>query len=454
MMKTNLRDKVVRWTAEKDLFAAPCHVLLGLSGGADSMVLLDVLTHWPDAQLQVSAVHINHGLRGECADRDEAFVRQYCEDRGILLTVIHADVAAVARDSHLTVEEAGRQVRYEQFEQVRSAIGADYVLTAHTADDHVETVLMHILRGCGIDGLAGIPVARGIVRRPLLACSREEIEEYCVQNGVPFVTDETNEDTKYVRNRVRHRVLPLLKEINPSVGDAVLRLSRCASEDADYLNCQAAEALQAAQCADGYYVDRLMAQSSVIRRRMIRMMMREKSLSSIAESHILAADDAIMQRKGSVSLCDEYVFSVEQSVVSIRKDNDIVSPLSVALDILPCRVSFGAFECTLSECSDNTTNVHKLFLQSSIDCDKIVGKLSLRSRQTGDYLHPVGRGVGKSLKKLMNEWHIPAHLRNTYPLLCDESGVVLVPGYACDERVACRDTTKHYLVCEISKVQG
>ena len=195
MMKTNLRDKVVRWTAEKDLFAAPCHVLLGLSGGADSMALLDVLTHWPDAQLQVSAVHINHGLRGECADRDEAFVRKYCEERGILLTVIHADVAAVARDSHLTVEEAGRQVRYEQFEQVRSAIGADYVLTAHTADDHVETVLMHILRGCGIDGLAGIPVVRGNVRRPLLACSREEIEKYCVQNGVPFVTDETNEDT-------------------------------------------------------------------------------------------------------------------------------------------------------------------------------------------------------------------------------------------------------------------
>ena len=244
-MKKTLRDKVFNFTSEKCLFSAPCHVLVGVSGGADSMALLHMLSHW-ETPLRVTAIHIHHGLRGESADRDEAFVRSYCTEHNVPLVVVRADVAAVATQERLTLEEAGRRVRYEQFEMARRDLCADYVLTAHTADDQAETVLMHLIRGCGIDGLVGIPAVRGNIRRPLLCCSRAEIEEYCTLHDLPYVTDETNVDIKYTRNDVRHRVLPLLREINPAVNDALLRLSNLAQADADYLNCVAEEVLSSA----------------------------------------------------------------------------------------------------------------------------------------------------------------------------------------------------------------
>lgn len=451
MMKNAFADKVFNFTAEKGLFSAPCHVLLGLSGGADSMALLHLLTHWKTPSLQVSAIHIHHGLRGNAADQDEAFVREYCVRYDVPITVVHSNVAAIAENEHLTLEEAGRRVRYEQFEMIRDVLGADYVVTAHTADDQAETVLMHLIRGCGIDGLAGIPAIRGNIRRPLLCCTRAEIEEYCAVNAIPYVTDETNADIRYTRNDVRHRVLPLLKDINPAIGNALLRLSKHAADDADYLNHQAMEALESARVDYGYSVKKMATLPLVMRRRMIRLMLRDIEVPSIEETHILAADEVILRQEGAVSLPDGYTFAIEQGVVCVRKSDYVDLPASVIVETLPATVDFRAFRCALSLLSDEA-NVHNLFLQSIVDHDKIVGKLCLRCRQVGDYLHPSGRGVGKSLKKLMNEWHIPAHLRDTYPLLCDDAGVVLVPGYACDERVKVTDATKHYLVCEISKV--
>lgn len=453
MTTNDLRDKVFNFTSEKDLFSKDCHVLVGLSGGADSMTLLHMLTNW-ETPIRVSAIHIHHGLRGEWADRDEGFVREYCEKNAIPLTVVRADVAILAKTTHMSLEEAGRCVRYEHFEATRRAIGADYVLTAHTADDQTETVLMHLVRGCGIDGLTGIPFARGNIRRPLLCCTRAEIEAYCARCSLPYVTDESNTDIRYMRNNIRHRFLPLLEEINPSVDRALLRLRKHAADDVEYLNQQAETALSAARCDEGFSAETMLAHHAAIRRRMIRLMLRDAHISLIEEAHILAADEAISHRNGLVSLPDGYIFSVEQGVVSVRKEAPPPDVEPIAVDLIPSVVRFGDFDCVLRSSATDNENVHKLFLQSAIDCDKIVGKLCIRHRLVGDYLHPVGRRVGKSLKKLMNEWHIPAHIRETYPLLCDEEGVVLVPGYACDERVRVTDATKHYLVCEIGKVSG
>lgn len=440
-------DKVVAFTDDKRLFSAPCHVLLGLSGGADSMALLHVLTHWPVAGLRVSAVHIHHGLR-ESADRDEAFVREYCAHCGVSLTVIHEDVAAVATDQRLSLEEAGRRVRYEQFEAVRESVGADAILTAHTAADQAETVLMHLIRGCGVDGLSGIPCARGAIRRPLLCCDRREIEAYCAENQIPFITDETNFDTKYTRNDVRHRVLPLLREINPAVDNALLRVSKCAAEDAAYLNALALDALQAAVCDGGYRAEAFVSQSSVIRRRMIRLMMRQSAVPVIEEAHILAAESAVRNGEGAVDLPDFFSFVVQQGVVAVRKTTTSEPSAPLSICAIPCTVTFGEQEFSFAIYDDADENVYKMFFNCVMDYDKIQGGLRLRCRQSGDYFRAAGRGVGKSLKKWMNEWHIPAHLRDAYPVLCDDAGVVLVPGYACDERVRTTEATKHFLVCK------
>lgn len=452
-MSTVFDSKVLTFVRENALISPPCHVLVGVSGGADSMALLHLLHHWPDEGLRISAVHIHHGLRGESADRDEAFVREYCERNNIGLTVIREDVAAIAAEEHLTIEEAGRQVRYSYFEAVRHRIGADYIATAHTASDQAETLLMHIIRGCGVDGLVGIPMSRGHIIRPLLCCAREEIEEYCAENGISYMVDETNTDIRYTRNCIRHRVLPMLQELNPSVNRALLRLQKHAEADAQYIRGVAQAALDTAKRDNGYDVVAFRQQPSVIRRSMIRLLFNTVSYASFEEIHVSTAEQIVMRGSASVSLPNGLVFDVSQNVVSVYVSMEIQPVVPQAITEFPTRFEFGGKKWSIKRMDRaEDENIHNLLAQYAIDCDKIVGRLYVRSRVEGDYLHPACRGIGKSLKKLMNEWRIPAYRRETYPILCDDKGVVLVPEYTVDERVRVSESTKHYLVCKLLEV--
>lgn len=447
-MKGKLSEKVYAFTAENRLFSAPCHILLGLSGGADSMALLHILAHWPDKGLTVSALHVHHGLRGETADRDADFVQQYCETHHIPLVIMYEDIAAVARKDVCSLEEAGRRVRYQRFEEVRQRLNADYIVTAHTASDRAETILMRVIRGCGVDGLQGIPVVRDNIRRPLLCASRADVEAYCNAAGVPYIEDETNADTRFTRNFVRHNVLPLLRQLNPAVEESLNRLGNHATADAQYLSSMAVEALNVTRCPYGYDAAGFSAQPSIIRRRMIKALL--QAVPTVDETHLVAAEYAVCHG-GSVSLPDEWTFSVEQGVISVYRKENVPAPQEVG--VIPSLIDYGCVRLSLSRISlESSENVHSLLLHSMADCGKICGKLHLRCRREGDYMHPSGRGVGKSVKKLMNEWRIPSHLRDTYPLLCDDKGIVLVPGYACDERVKPDSNTKHYLVCQLSEV--
>ena len=186
------------------------HVLVGFSGGADSTALLHyLLARSRVCGTRVSALHVNHGIRGECADRDEDFCRRVCADWGVPLTVIRADVPTLAKERGQGIEETARQVRYSAFyEAMQADPTVTSVATAHNADDNAETVLFHMARGCGIDGLCGIPpVTDQRVIRPLLACSRKEIIAYCKGNNIQYMEDETNQDTRYTRNHIRHTVM-------------------------------------------------------------------------------------------------------------------------------------------------------------------------------------------------------------------------------------------------------
>lgn len=456
-MSKDLSSMVCAYAADNHLFSLPCHVLVGVSGGADSMALLHLMTHWPSEGLSVSAIHVHHGLRGEAADRDEQHVRTYCDAHNIPLTLIREDVAAIARNEHLTLEEAGRRIRYAHFESVRNQVGADYVLTAHTASDQIETMLMHMIRGCGLDGLTGIPVMRGCIRRPLLCCSREMVEEYCAANHIPYIVDESNADTRFTRNYIRHRILPLMREVNPSVDRGLLRMRNQMDAEAEYLRAVAQTALAEAVRDEGYDKAVMAQQPSVIRRRMIRMLLNEAHVPSFEEIHIVAAEQAIVKGNSRVSLPDGWVFDVGQDLVFLYSETQKLECREQEILEFPIEIVFGnrlvRIRCVDADRQDDE-NVHSLLLKSAVDYDKIEGKLFLRSRLTDDYMHPSDRGVGKSLKKLMNEWRIPVHLRDAYPLLSDDNGVILVPQYSCDERVRISDDTRRYLVCELLDTLG
>ena len=216
-------NKVQRFIEQHDLLARSSKTLVALSGGADSVALLRILLSLGYA---CEAAHCNFGLRGKESDRDERFVRQLCDQLQVPLHVIHFDTAQVAAQQHISIEMAARKLRYGWFEDLRLQLNADAVAVAHHQDDSVETFLLNLLRGTGIHGLKGIRPKNGYIVRPLLCLNRQEIIDYLKELAQPYVTDSTNLQDEYTRNKIRLRLLPLMEEINPSVKNSILQTAK------------------------------------------------------------------------------------------------------------------------------------------------------------------------------------------------------------------------------------
>jgi tRNA(Ile)-lysidine synthase len=209
------------------------NVTVALSGGADSVALLYALR---ESGCEVGACHVNHNLRGNESDRDEAFVRELCAGLGVPLTVRSVDVRALQK-KHRSLEETARNVRYEFFAEISRESPGVTLATAHTASDNAETVLLNLIRGTGLKGLCGIPPVRGNIVRPLILCERSEVEAYCESHGLRYVTDSANSSEEFTRNKIRLNIMPLIKEINPSF--SVTQMCEILREDSDYLESRA-----------------------------------------------------------------------------------------------------------------------------------------------------------------------------------------------------------------------
>ena len=222
-MSTPLEQKALLALRQYSLFTQGDRIAVGVSGGADSVALLRFLAVLREEyRWELIVCHIHHGLRGAEADRDEQFVRELAGQLGLPYAVRHIDAAALALENHLSVEEAGRDARYAFFAETAGEGGR--IATAHTLDDTIETVLMNLIRGTGLHGLCGIPRIRGNIVRPLLDVTRAEVEEYLALLGQPYCTDSTNLSDDYTRNRVRHDILPRLRELNPNFTGAMARM--------------------------------------------------------------------------------------------------------------------------------------------------------------------------------------------------------------------------------------
>lgn len=217
-------------------------VLVAVSGGADSVALLDLLRTAQDRlSITIAAFHLNHGLR-EQASRDEAFVRKLCKDWGIELVNARADVAAYAKKRKLGIEEAGREARYERLERAAHKLDCGVVALGHTANDNLETMLLNLVRGAGARGLAGIPIRRSLFVRPLLDIERGMLERHLRARGIEWVEDESNIDVKYRRNLLRHEVVPVLLRVNPAGVQNARKTAQLLAEEGELLDVLAEEA--------------------------------------------------------------------------------------------------------------------------------------------------------------------------------------------------------------------
>ncbi len=446
-----LLDTVAAAVRRERLIPDGAAVLIALSGGADSMALLHAMRALAPAHgWRLAAAHVNHGLRGDEAERDEAFAREWCARWSVPLHVMRADVAAEAAARGEGLEETGRRIRYAFFNELCACEGYDRIATAHTASDNVETLLLHLARGSGVRGLGGIRPLLGRRIRPLLDVTREEVEAYCRENAVPFVTDSTNFDTAYCRNLLRHEAVPALRRVNPRLEEAAGRLARAARRDDDCLETLAAALLDEARLAEDVFDPApLAAAHEALRLRALRRLAGEE-----AEERHAAALDTLLTVGGSVNLPGGRTALLADGRLQIRPAAPRAAVPYFEWTIRPgerCEICGRIYQiaCVSLEEYEKKKKIHKNLLKNTVNYDKISGDLVVRQRLPGDAYHPMGRQGGKSLKKLFNEAKIPPEIRDTIPILCDSAGILLAYGCGCDERVRPDESTRRFLIITV-----
>ena len=429
--------------------------MVALSGGADSRLLLELTVRAaracaPDGNVGslVHAAHLHHGIRGASADRDEAFCRRVCDALGVPLTVEHVDIPALARESGCSEETEARRARYDFLVRTMQKVGFPALLTAHNADDQLETVLHHLLRGSGTRGMAGIPAERPLgetladgtpltVYRPLLSWSRRDILNAIQELGLDFVTDETNQSDAYTRNRLRHRVTPLLEDLF-GVGTpqaAAVRLGRAAAEDDAALTAIAANCYASATSEGAPFpLSRLPAEAAIAKR-VIGLAYAHHLCGDVPADRTLTAYNldnllALCQEGKNGSVSDPLPGHLRAEIHSgcltfVPCTREDVAPL------LPRRLYEGetAWDggITISlECSEEALSPlagEDIFASAVFPADRIPLPLVARTREAGDSM--LSHGMTKSLKKLLCDKHIPRDLRDRIPLVCLSDGTPL-----------------------------
>lgn len=382
-------NKLRRFCREQDLIRPGDTVVCAVSGGADSIALLWALyllkEEW---ELELSAAHFNHRLRGAESDRDEAFVRDFCAGYGIPLHVGSGNIVPGKKG----LEAAARDARYAFLNTLPGKIA-----TAHTADDNAETVLMHLVRGTGLKGLGGISPKNNRVIRPMLNVTRENVEEFLEEYALPHIQDSSNSGDAFLRNRLRHHVMPLLKAENPRLCENVSAMALRLRQDE--------QALAACAALSGPpQVEALRQMSPAVRARALEAFLKASGVKEPEAVHIRQAESLVFSENPSAQ-------ANFPGGITIGRIYGILEPVKESGEI-QCK-----FTCTSAEEIINTPTVFTVVP---------VGEICIRSRRSGDTLRLPG-GT-KSVKKLFIDRKIPAARRSSIPIVCDELGILGIPG--------------------------
>ena len=463
-MKVN---DIKKYIEDNALLAPGQHIVMGLSGGPDSVCLFHALLSLSEEwDLTLHPVHINHQIRPEGAEHDQKYVEALCAQHGLPCTVVTFDCEAEARARGLTTEEAGRQKRYQAFDEEalklsRAGLPKERIriATAHNADDQVETVLLRLIRGTGPGGLAGIEARRRseagfAIIRPLLFADKDSILAYCDENGLDPCIDSTNAIPLYMRNRVRLALIPYLEEYNPGIREAVLRLAHTAAEEKAYLDAQALSALDdaAAGGTASYDVKKLNKLPDAVRHRAVLLALKRAGLTEDAGFSHLKLIDQILQSENpsaSADLPHGYRAVREYDRLALIREAEAEKPLEIRCSVMEVqelaalvlpRGSYAAFD-------------HEA-LREAYGAD-FVSRVEWRSRKDGDYIAiPGGR---KKLQDLFVDVKVPRYRRDAVRFCAIGKEVLWIPEaegfprgrYTC--RYSLSEDTKTAFLVEVCK---
>lgn len=394
-----MQNRLLKFAREQNLIAPGDTVICAVSGGADSVAMLFALYLLREKLgITLEAAHFNHNLRGEESLRDETFVRELCARYEIPLHVASGEIHPGKKG----LEAAARDARYAFLESLPGKIA-----TAHTADDNAETILMHLVRGTGLKGLGGIAPQRGKLIRPMLGITRREVEDFLAEWHLPHVEDSTNETDAFLRNRLRHHVMPLLAAENPRIAENLSQMALRLREDEACLTRQSHyETLPE--------VETLRTLPSAVRSRMLERFLKENGVREPEDVHIAQAEALVFSDSPSASAAfpGGVTLSRQYGRLTANPTGEAFTPVTLTC---PGSAEAAGIRITCEPAGELAQSENLLTV-----CP--VGKISIRPRQTGDKIRL--SGGSKSLKKLFIDRKIPAAVRERIPVVCDENGIL------------------------------
>ena len=459
-MSKEVLKRVQKFMEEEGMLSGEDSIVCALSGGADSMAMTHILFQIVGKERLLCA-HVNHGIRGEEADGDEEFVQNWCRDMGLELRVFRADVPKEAKATGEGLEECGRRLRYRFLGELSQKNGA-LIATAHTRSDQAETVLLHLIQGAGARGLSGIWPVRGNIIRPVLCLSREETVGYCRENGILWREDSTNRCLDYTRNRLRHQVLPLLREMNPNMEEALVRTADSFRQDESCLDKIARELVEKARLPEkrGLSVPSLQKADEAVLIRALRCCLEEEGCLRPEAVHIRKAAALVRQAGGKMDLPGGFFLEVWRDRLCVSRKSSAQTawetPVLHEKTILGDGRTLFREVCPVSEIKKRI-KFHNLLFPILLDYDTIShsqDKLTVRTRRGGDYFSPAGRGVSKTLKKLFSEERIPAMQRDCLAVLELEGEILWVEGFGVCERCRIGTNTQTVLLLWLLEADG
>lgn len=446
MRKINPTENRILQTIRKyNMFSPNDRVLVGFSGGKDSVALLYALKELSSVlKIDVVAFHLNHGIRGEEAKRDENFAKSFCESISVPFFSESVDVPSIASAFFLSLEESARKIRYEKFQETATREGCNKIATAHTASDNTETFLITLLRN---GNSKGIPPKRSNIVRPLIEITTQEVIDYCKKNNLDFVYDSTNGDDEYTRNFLRNKIIPELKKIQPSLDYAVLKSSEILRTHEDFAESFAKTYFENEPDPMGLNFLNSLAQDFSKRNILYSLInvVAQKYNATVSYSQFFDIVNLILNGNvgQKITLCNGVCFVREYDRFEFKfetqKIDDYEFEIKLGANLVPDSnivLYLEKEEEYLKRTANNeqeNKKINKLTKNALIKYNIINACLSARTRKTGDCYK--SGGINRNIKKHMINEKIPSEIRSRIPVVCDKDGIVWVTGLGIADRI-------------------